>query len=115
MNIELTEQSFERLGQSIIENIIDAHIKSDYDQLSLHFTDELKSKLLPSDFEDAIKNHLGSLGKATSISYLGYLNKSDSFQLLWKVKYEKGNEEILWQMYITELNEAIKVDGLRFG
>jgi hypothetical protein len=114
MNIKLTEQNIESLGRPIIENIIAAHSKSNYDQVTLHFTDELKETLLPSEFEDVIRNHLGALGKATSISYLGYLIKNDSFQLLWKVKYEKGDEDILWQMYLTELNEVTKVDGIRF-
>jgi len=115
MNIKLTEQSIESLGRPIIENIIDAHIKSDYDQVSLSFTDEMKSNLSSSKFEDAIKNHLAPLGNVASINYLGYLVKSDLFQLLWKVKYEKGTEDILWQMYLTDLNENAKVAGLWFG
>jgi hypothetical protein len=113
MNIKLTEQYIEDLGRPIIENILDAHAKSNYKQVTLHFTDEMKSGLSIEIFEESIIND--QHGEIASITYLGCLDKCNSFQLLWKVKYEKDAVDVLWQMYLADLNENTQVVGLVFG
>ncbi|MDH5230589.1 MAG: hypothetical protein OEZ58_11105 [Gammaproteobacteria bacterium] len=55
---------------------------------------------------DGIKEKCGEL---KSIEYIDCLNKSDYLQTLWKVKYTKTNQEMLWQINVIKAADAYKI------
>jgi len=111
----LTEEYVEAIGRPIMENILKAHVDSNYQQATMHFTNEFKSDLSIEEFKQAVKCELSQLGSISSTNYLGYLNKNKSFLLLWKVKYEKGMDDVLWKLHLNELSENAQVECIWFG
>lgn len=115
--MKLTEQNAEAIGQPILDNILRAHADSDYGLLTERFSKDLKEVLTEETFREAVQNELSTYGKVSSTTYLGHLNRKGELQLLWKVSYGKGKEDILWEIYLGEVKDSggVEVLGLWFG
>jgi hypothetical protein len=48
-------------------------------------------------------------GEMKSVEYIGSLDKGESLQTLWKVKYTKTEQEMLWQMTVVNHLGAYKI------
>ncbi|MBL4583570.1 MAG: hypothetical protein JKX83_03030 [Pseudomonadales bacterium] len=113
--MKLTEQNAEAIGQPILDSILKAHAESDYAVLSEFLSADLKLVLTEEVFKEAIQNELSTYGTVRSTTYLGHLNRKGELQLLWKISYAKGQEDVLWELYLGEVNDKIEVLGLWFG
>ena len=105
----INNDNAERIGRPIIEKVIEAHGKADYQLL----TRTLSSRGDKPDFEsfqDGVES-LKVLGAVTNIEYLGYLKKPNEHMLLWKAQHEKGNEDILWHLFLSDEGKTV---GLLF-
>lgn len=114
MTIDLTKLDAESIGRPIMVDILNAHLANDYEMLTKHCSNQLKQSLTPDQFTQAVDN-LRPMGKALSIEYLGYLNRVNEGQLLWKIRYENAKEDLLWQLYLSEIDSEIRVVGLWFS
>ena len=115
--MKFTEENAEALGQPILDSVLKAHAESDYELLTKFFSKDLKGVLTEETFREAIQNELSTYGKVSSTTYLGHLNRKGELQLLWKVSYAKGKEDILWELYLGEVenSDGVEVLGLWFG
>lgn len=99
----------------IFNSIIDAHQTGDYDKLSPHLSEEMKQGLTRQKFDEALNNHLSQLGPVTATAYLGSLRKKEKTLVLWKARYENDDQDILWQLFLSEHGNAVKLVGLLFS
>ena len=54
-----------------------------------------------SKFDEVCERIEILLGTLQSIEYIGCLDKKDSIHTLWKTRYSKSSEDILWQARLT--------------
>ena len=113
--MKLTEKTAEQIGQPILDNMLKAHRESDYELLTELFSEDLKLVLTEDIFKEAIQNELSTYGKVSSTTYLGHLKRKGELQLLWKVSYAKDKEDILWELYLGQVEGKVEVLGLWFG
>ena len=104
-----------KINETIFHNVMDAHSSSDYDKLTLYFSENMKAHLPKDKFDEVINNYIHSLGKIKTMDFLGCLNKVKTELFLWKVTYEKSEEDVLWQMYLLDIDTEPKIEGLWFG
>ena len=110
-----TEKLIKSIGEPIFKNIMKANSAGDYSQLAKDFSDSMKVGLPIEKFKEAQEEFLNSLGEVISMEYLCYLNKVRNYQLLWKVQYKNSDEEVLWQLFLGDIDTNPKVEGLLFG
>lgn len=103
------------LAQPIFEMILAAHHAGDYQQLEPLLSGDMQGALSEDVFAQIILNHMAPLGELCSTEYLGYLQKEDATQALWKARYEDSPVEILWQVFLARRGEGVEVVGLLFS
>lgn len=109
---QINSENAEQIGRPFIENIIEAHTNSDYNQLIGRIPD-LEGKMPVEEFDEAAAN-LEPLGNVVSIDYLGQFEKVKEHLVLWRVRYELAEEDVLWHLYLSDKDGDIKVVGLFF-
>jgi len=115
MIITLNEENIECIGRCVMNGVLTAHETNDYQLLTKYFSPEMKDKLGPEKFEEAVNQAIKPLGKMLSFEYLGHLKRINEHQLLWKVVYENSAEEILWQLYLCDDEAPVCITGLWFS
>ncbi|ROU02099.1 hypothetical protein EB809_00935 [Marinobacter sp. R17] len=108
----ITSDNAEAIGRPIIEQIITAHLNSDYDHL-LAQVPTIRGKVPQEEFEEAAAN-LEPFGNVRSIEYLGHFAKVKEHLVLWRVRYERADEDILWHLYLSDLESEVQTVGLFF-
>lgn len=104
-----------KIAQPIFELILAAHNEGDYQTLEPLLSGQMQEALNEDVFAQIILNHMAPLGDLTDSEYLGYLQKEDATQLLWKARYEDSQMEILWQVFLASRGEGVEVVGLLFS
>lgn len=67
-------------------------------------------------FEEAIQKYYSNYGDLVEMRFLGYVNRDVGHQVLWKCKYNKNTEEVLWHIFFSKDNlDKHEVTGLWFG
>ena len=112
MGCKINDKNAEMIGRPIIEGIVEAHSNSDYDKL-IYLVPGMKGKFPQEDFQGAV-SALKPLGKVLSIEYLAQFPKAKEHLVLWRVKYELGEEDIFWHLYLSDKGEEIRAVGLFF-
>ncbi|MGP4844395.1 hypothetical protein ACTXGQ_09720 [Marinobacter sp. 1Y8] len=112
MTSQINSESAEQIGRPIIERIIKAHSDADYGQL-VELIPNMEGKLLEEEFIEAATS-LEPLGKVASIEYLGHFSKVKEHLVLWRVRYELAEEDVLWHLYLSDNESEIKAVGLFF-
>ena len=103
------------LAQPIFEMILAAHNEGDYQKLEPLLSGDMQQALSEEVFAQIILNHMAPLGEICSTEYLGYLQKQDATQVLWKARYDESEFEILWQVFLASRGEGVEVVGLLFS
>ena len=98
------------IGSELLETVIRLHEKSDFQGYVQKFP-ELDDR----EFFDEVVLNLKPVGRMKSIQYLTRLNKPKHHQLVWKVQYEKEDEDLLWELYLSGSNGKEKLIGLGFS
>ena len=112
MRITINSENAEQIGRPIIESIIDAHANSDYHRL-VELIPSMKGNFSQEEFLRAVVA-LEPLGNIQSIEYLGHFSKVKEHLVLWRAKYEQGEEDIFWHLYLSDLEDQVKAVGLFF-
>ncbi|WP_154660743.1 hypothetical protein [Marinobacter nanhaiticus] len=112
MKGEINDDNAERIGRPFIESIIEAHADADYDRL-VELVPDVNGKLTEVEFAEAAVG-LEPLGDVVSIEYLAQFEKVKEHLVLWRVKYELAEEDVLWHLYLSGEGDDIKVVGLFF-
>ena len=110
MDRRINNENAELIGRPIIEGIIEAHSNSDYDKL-VEIVSGMKGKLPQEKFNGAAST-INKLGKVLSIEYLAYFSKVKEDLLLWRVRYELGEDDVFWHLYLSANEEEIRAVGL---
>jgi len=103
------------IATPIFNNIIDAHQTGDYEKLVVHLSESMKQGLDRQKFDSVVKCHLSQLGGVKETTYLGRLRKKESTHTLWKAKYEKDDQELLWQLFLAKSGNDVKLVGLLYS
>jgi len=112
-NNSITDENAEFIGKPIFEKIIQSHEKGDHKKLIQCFP-ELQNKITQDIFEEAVGN-LKPLGKVLSKHYLTHSLKNDNHLIVWKVKYSRDDEDVLWNLHLSDDEKEIKVMGFGFN
>ena len=108
----INDENAELVGRPIIEGIIEAYSDSDYDKL-FEFIPSARGKILQEDFNRA-SSALKALGKVLSIEYLAYFSKIKEDLVIWRVKYEVGEDDVFWHLILSANKEEIEAVGMAF-
>jgi hypothetical protein len=103
------------IATPIFNNIIDAHQTGDYEKLAVHLSEAMKQGLNRQNFDSVVKCFFTQLGGIKKTAYLGRLRKKESTHILWKVRYEKDNQELLWQLFLARSSSGVKLVGLLYS
>ena len=103
------------IATPIFNNIIDAHQTGNYDELAAHLSEAMRQRLTRQKFDSVVKCHMNQLGGVKETAYLGSLRKKESTHTLWKAKYEKDNQELLWQLFLAKSGNKVKLVGLLYS
>ena len=102
------------LASRILNEVLDAHSSKDYSKMVSLLSEPAKQGLPENVFYEVIENQLQALGRATETIYLGSLKKNGGTLTVWKVRYAQSDQEILWQLLLTDGANA-QVAGLFFS
>ena len=108
IRVEL-EVQLEKLAEAMIE----AHYDFNFKEMSFLMDQSVISQegtfFKEEKFKQVCETLKNNCGKLISIESLGILNKVDSLQTLWKVKYSETEREMLWQMIVTDQSGEYKI------
>ena len=94
-----------RILMPVIDGLLDAHQKGDYDAYSMLVADSLKEKVTREGFKKAHEQIQPTLGNLCSKRFLGSLNRNTNPMLLFSAKYEACADDIL--INITFVNKSV--------
>ena len=109
----ISDENAESIGSPILKKVIQSFMDSDREQLIQNFP-ELDKWMTPEVFDEAVEN-LKPMGQILSKGFLARLNQIDHHLLVWKICYEKEDEDLLWYLYLTDVTADIKVAGFAFS
>ncbi|MEI6056001.1 MAG: hypothetical protein WCR55_08075 [Lentisphaerota bacterium] len=95
----------------MIESILNGLATKNYNEYTKDFASKDKTSLPQDTFNDACKAVDDNLGILLSKQYLGCVNKIGYSIALWKAKYSKVPEDIIFEMYIIRENNTYKVSA----
>ncbi len=110
MKNRINNENAEFIGRPIIEGIIETHSNLDYDKL-VELVPGMKGKFPQEEFNGAA-SAVKALGKVLSIEYLAYFSKIKEDLVLWRVKYELGEDDVFWHLYLSANEKEIRAVGL---
>ena len=95
-----------------VESIIKFHETDEFSNLSSYILEkEIKASTWFTnkrftEVSEMIRNEIGSF---ISLDYISTLNRRTSYLTLWKAKYSKSNDEVLWQIIFDSESNKIKL------
>lgn len=101
----------DQAAQIMIEGILNGLATKNYNEYTKDFASKDKTSLPQDAFNDACKAVDDNLGILLSKQYLGCVNKIGYSIALWKAKYSKVPEDIIFEMYIIRENNTYKVSA----
>lgn len=111
----MSETELSRIASPIFSQVLNAHQSKNYLMLAALLSERAKQGITQDHFIKTATDNLGDLMSAKEKIYLGTVNQQDRVQTVWKVKYEHSVHELLWQMFLVNEGNEIKVDGLLFS
>lgn len=103
-------ENAESFSQPIIEEIIEVFSKADYELLVKNFP-ELTKSISQGLYNEGVED-LKNKGNVVSLQFIGTFNKVNEQVLLWKVRYEQKEEDVLWHLFLSDFDGEIKVAAL---
>lgn len=101
----------DQAAQIMIEGILNGLATKNYAEYTKDFASKDKTPLPQDAFDDACKAIDDNLGILLSKQYLGCVNKIGYSIALWKAKYSKVPEDIIFEMYTIRENNTYKVSA----
>lgn len=101
----------DQAAQIMIEGILNGLATRNYDEYTKDFASKDKKPLPLGAFDEACTAVDDNLGVLLSKQYLGCINKIGYSIALWKAKYSKAPEDIIFEMYIIRENNTYKVSA----
>ncbi len=98
------------VANPMLEAVIRLHEKPDY----AGYIDKFPHLEGQEFFDEAVQN-LKPVGRMKSIEYLAHFYKPSHYILAWKVQYEKEDEDLLWELHLSDLNGESNLIGLGFS
>ena len=100
---QMQEENAESLGTPIIEKLIQSVSTQNFDLYCQILPKTLKesSDEILEIFNEAA-TALKPMGIVISIKYLAHTKIDDVHRLIWKVQYQKDDEDLLWQLMLTD-------------
>jgi hypothetical protein len=98
-------------AQIMVEGILHGLQTRNYNEFTKDFASRDKTPFSKKAFEEACIAVDDNLGILLSKQYLGSINKIGYSIALWKAKYSKAPEDIVFEMYIIRENNTFKVSA----
>lgn len=99
-------------NKELVQSIINLHETNDFEALSSHIHDsEIKAGTWFTEkrFKEVCEAIAKEIGSITSLEYIDTLNRNSSYLTLWKTKYSKSKDEVLWQIIFDTKSNKIKL------
>lgn len=100
----------QQAGEKMLPSILKGLAEGDYAQYSRDFSQKHKDYFNKTMFQrayDAVKDRLGKQDAA--VQYLGAWNKGGYDTLLWKAHYSDSKDDILYKMYLQQVDGQWRV------
>lgn len=81
--------------EAVILTAIDAHTRTDYEKFSSMCTDEFIDQIDEEVFIETCKDLNPRLGPLETLEYLGYLDRVELVQFLWRANFHNATEQVL--------------------
>jgi len=102
------------VASRILNDVLDAHAEKNYSRMVSLLSAPAKQGLPEQVFNEVIDSQLQALGRATETVFLGSLKKRGGTLTVWKVRYAQSDQEMLWQLLLTD-GSNVEVAGLLFS
>lgn len=97
--------------KELVQTIINFHETNDFEALSGYVSQteiEAGTWFTQKRFIEVCEAIEKEIGNITSLEYISTLNRVSSYLTLWKAKYSKNKDEVLWQIiFDTDSNKII--------
>ncbi len=101
----------EDAAKIMIKGILNGLATKNYQEYIKDFASKDKTPFTQKEFNQACNAVDENLGILVSKQYLGCINKIGYSIALWKAKYSKVPEDIIFEMYIIRENNTYKVSA----
>jgi len=111
----LNSADTESIGRPIIKTILNALMTSDFDLYCQSLSELSADKLSDNQelFDEAVRV-LKPMGNMMSFHYVACVNINDLHTQFWKVRYQKEDENLLFQIMLSDDEDGVKVKGWGF-
>jgi nucleoid-associated protein YejK len=112
MTFPLSKSALLEIAETVADEILAAQDSADFDAFSRNFTDDLREKLTPDLFAETCNRLLRDYGKYASRSLLCVLSNPHCIPVIWKLRFEKADQDFLLQIRFVEVSGPLRVESV---
>ena len=112
IHLKISHENAETIGGPIFDKIIHSFTKNDRDDFIQQFP-YLEEWMTAEIFDEAVEV-LNRLGAVISSEYSAHSIEKSNHLLTWKVQYKNDKNKVVWDLFLDDKQEDIKVSGFRF-
>jgi hypothetical protein len=109
-----TDEQVRTIAAPILDNILEGIKTGDYAKYVKDFDQTMKDALPQSMFIISNMQIQHLFGQYLSSHYLGFLNKNHQTLVLWKARYDKTEDDVLFKLSLSKRGDKNWVTGLWF-
>ena len=98
--------------KGLVETIILLHETNGFNELASYISDDTKNEdswFSEKRFHEVCGAINKELGNMVSLTYISSLKRKSTTLTLWKVTYNKNEDEVLWQIIFDSVSNQIKL------
>ncbi|MGF1758669.1 hypothetical protein L4D76_12145 [Photobacterium sagamiensis] len=108
--IDMSEQAILDIANPIMDNLMDASTKIDYEQHVKDFTDRMKSIVTTEYFQQICKQYQEEKGFFTEREIAAVFKRPDSAAIVWKQTFTKAKGKYVAEMVLVDKDGRFLVD-----
>jgi len=101
-------------AEPLLDTMMEGFAKGNYGLYAKDFDDTLKELISEEKFSKTRKEIMNKFGNYKSRTYLGFLTKGKTTQVMWKGKFDKGDDDVLIRLAVSRRGDRNRVLGLYF-
>ena len=113
-SIGSTDREVRAIADPLLDNILDAMKKKNYDQYSRGFDDTMREAVTEAVFLKSIRQLQSHFGTYQSRTYLGFLKKGEMTAVLWKAVFDETPDDVLIRLVVSKRAGRYVITNLWF-
>ena len=109
-----TDAQVKKIAEPILDTILEGLENDDYSLYSNDFDVFLRRKISYKTFKHTDNELASSFGEYVSRQYLGFLSKVHMTVVLWKLRFDQSEDQVLVKIFISKRGDQYLVTGLWF-